>query len=125
MQIVTYTTLPLLLQARVIKNNCTDMVMGSLVWSCSDVSWKFWTNIGNNNTVGMDPADLKKLPKSKNIRMNVTQYYRVASVEYMAILNFQLFVQSPDLVPVLSYPQVYNPRDSSYLIMESNSSYDP
>jgi hypothetical protein len=62
MQIVTYTTLPLLLQVRVIKGNCTNMIMGALVWSCTDVSWKFWSHFGNNNTVGMAPDDLKKLP---------------------------------------------------------------
>lgn len=68
------------------------MTMNSLIWSCTDVSWKFWTHIGNNNTVGMDPDDLKKLPKNQEIRMNITQYYMVGQVEYMAILNFQLFV---------------------------------
>jgi hypothetical protein len=104
-KIITYTEWPLLLQARVIRNlTCTDMINGPLVWSCKDVSWKFWTHIGNNNTVGMDREDLARLPKSKDIRMTVTQFYKIRDIEYIAVLNFVLFVERPDLVPIVSYP---------------------
>ena len=57
-KIITYTIFPLLLQVRVIKSGCADQTMGALVWSCKDVSWQFWQNVLNNNTVGMDRSDL-------------------------------------------------------------------
>lgn len=125
-KIILYTGFPLLLQARVAKSTtCTGMIMGSLVWSCDDVNWQFWSNIGNNNTVGMDPDDLKKLPKSKEITMQVTQFYKIKDIEFKYILTFVLFFQRDDLIPVLNYPWVFNPRENSNLVLDSNSSIDP
>ena len=69
----------------------------------------------------MDRDDLKKLPKSKDIYMQVTQYYTVNSIEYISRLKFVLFVERPDLVPVVIYPQVYNPRDGDLIIDASGS----
>ena len=69
---MAYTNLPLLEQIRVVKNNCSNIALESLVWSCPDVSWQFWQFVGNNNTIGIGRNTLQQLPKSKNINMIVT-----------------------------------------------------
>ena len=43
--------------------------------------------------------------------MTVTQYYRRNDIEYISVLNFVLFVERPDLVPIIKYPSVFNPRE--------------
>jgi hypothetical protein len=124
-KIIAYTAWPLLLQAKVTKSACSGMTMGALVWSCKDVSYQFWQNVFNNNTVGMERSNLQNLPKSRDITMTVTQYYVRDSIEYVAILNFVLFVNTADLVPVVSYPTTFNTREAAFMIVDGNSSYDP
>ncbi len=57
--------------------------------------------------------------------MTVTQYYVRNSIEYVAILNFVLFVNTADLVPLVSYPTTFNTREAAFMIVDGNSSYDP
>jgi hypothetical protein len=57
--------------------------------------------------------------------MTVTQYYVRDGIEYTAVLNFVLFVNTADLVPVVNYPFVHSPREQKLLIVDANNSYDP
>lgn len=57
--------------------------------------------------------------------MLVTQYYKINEIEYMAVFNFTLFVERPDLLPIINYPQVFNPKEKTNLILDANNSYDP
>lgn len=67
------------------------------------------------------------LPKSRDIRMSVTQFYVIANIEYISSYSFDLFVERPDLVPVVSYPSVFNPKDklTTTLVLDANNSVDP
>jgi hypothetical protein len=52
--------------------------------------------------------------------MTVTQYYKIKDIEYVAVLNFVLFVERPDLVPVTTYPFVYSPREAPMLVLDAS-----
>jgi len=41
----------------------------------------------------------------------VTHFYRKGEIEFKAVLNFDLFVERPDLVPVVNAPTVFSPRE--------------
>lgn len=56
--------------------------------------------------------------------MKITQYYLINGVEYIAVKEFTLFVEKPDLVPVVSYPRVINIKEQQ-LILNATRSYDP
>ncbi len=43
--------------------------------------------------------------------MTITQYFKRGDIEYISILKFVLFVERPDLVPIMNYPPVFNPRE--------------
>lgn len=47
------------------------------------------------------------------------------NIEYVAVLNFVLFVNTADLVPVVNYPTTFNTRETPFMIIDANSSYDP
>jgi hypothetical protein len=46
-------------------------------------------------------------------------------IEYVAILNFVLFVNTADLVPIVNYAVTFNPRETPFMIVDGNSSFDP
>jgi hypothetical protein len=57
--------------------------------------------------------------------MSVTQFYRRGDIEYKSILNFVLFVERPDLVPIVNSPTVFSPRELTQLVFDASTSYDP
>jgi hypothetical protein len=57
--------------------------------------------------------------------MSVTQFYRRGDIEYKSILNFVLFVERPDLVPIVNSPTVFSPRELTTLVLDASTSYDP
>jgi hypothetical protein len=36
-----------------------------------------------------------------------------------------LFVERPDLIPVINYPTVFSPREMPTLVIDAKDSYDP
>ena len=57
--------------------------------------------------------------------MSVIQFYRRGDIEYKSILNFVLFVERPDLVPIVNSPTVFSPRELTTLVLDASTSYDP
>ena len=56
--------------------------------------------------------------------MRITVLYKISGIQYMAKKDFTLFVAKPDLVALISYPNVVNVnKDSIYL--DASQSYDP